>query len=334
MGLNDTQGLSRERGKSAAPHAEAASASADAPHGLKRVLGDASTHAPSDKKVKLEVQEEEDTATSDESDTDPLVLRRQRHPVGRSSSRSVALSPLNAASAQQIRQHLRDVRRELFLRPMLATISKLMFHKGNHGFFNVRVDPVVWNIPHYFEVVKHPMDLAVVKNKCLNLEYATADECADEIRLVFSNACLFNPPGHIVHESAALLLKEFEADYAKYKAKTEAMAKRRDEHSCPFCLNNVCGICHEKCINFEPPFVMCSGACRQRIKRHAVYYKTLDGQYHWCSKCFTSLPKMLTLKVAPASTDQDSTTPAVTEYTMPKLALLKAKFMDELTEPW
>ncbi|KAJ8524052.1 hypothetical protein ON010_g17066 [Phytophthora cinnamomi] len=205
-----------------------------------------------------------------------------------------------------------------------------MFHKGNHGFFNVRVDPVAWNIPHYLEVVKQPMDLALVKNKCLNLEYATADACAEDIRLVFSNACLFNPPGHIVHEAAALLRKEFEADYAKYKAKAEAMAKRRDQHSCPFCLDNVCGICNEKCINFEPPFVVCSGACRQRIKRHAVYYKTPDAQYHWCSKCFSSLPKTLTLKTAPSSTtDQGST-----EYVVSKLALLKAKFLDELTEPW
>ncbi|KAG7375923.1 hypothetical protein PHYPSEUDO_014842 [Phytophthora pseudosyringae] len=358
MGLNDTRALPRGKASSAsAPQAAAAPceqpaptlepsgavlaprAPADttaSPHGLKRALGDAPTCAPCDKKLKCEPEGGEERApSSQEAEADDVVICRQQRPVLRSSSRSVALSPLNAASAEQVRQHLRDVRRELFLRPMLAIVSKLMFHKGNHGFFNVRVDPVAWNIPHYFEVVKHPMDLAIVKNRCLNLEYATADECADDIRLVFSNACLFNPPGHIVHESAAMLLKEFEADYAKFKAKAVAMAKRRDEHSCPFCLDNVCGICNEKCINFEPPFVVCSGACRQRIKRHAVYYKTPDGQYHWCSKCFTSLPKMLTLKAAPSSNaDQDAATPAATEYTRPKLALLKAKFMDELTEPW
>ncbi|KAF1774830.1 CBP histone acetyltransferase [Phytophthora cactorum] len=251
--------------------------------------------------------------------TGTVVIRKQRCLTVRSSSRSAALSPLNAATAEQIRQHLRDVRRELFLRPILAIVSKLMFHKGNHGFFNVRVDPVVWNIPHYFEVVKHPWTWLSSKTNA-EPQYATADECADEIRLVFNNACLFNPPGHIVHESAAMLLREFEADYAKYKTKAEAMAKRRDEHSCPFCLDNVCGICNEKCINFEPPFVMCSGACRQRIKRHAVYYKTPDGQYHWCSNAFLNA-------------DHETTTPA-TEYALSKFALLKAKFMDELTEPW
>ncbi|EEY67795.1 histone acetyltransferase, putative [Phytophthora infestans T30-4] len=355
MGLNDTRALSCEGGKSPAAFELQASeqlaptlepsggslatpAPANAtmtPHGVKRALGATPTFVLSDKKLKLEVKERElCVQETEDGNAEAVVIRRQRRLAVRSGSRSAALSPLNSASAEQIRQHLRDVRRELFLRPLLAIVSKLMFHKGNHGFFNVRVDPEVWNIPHYFEVVKHPMDLAIVKNKCLNLEYATADECADAIRLVFNNACLFNPPGHIVHESAAMLLKEFEADYAKYKAKAEAMTKRRDEHSCPFCLDNVCGMCNEKCINFEPPFVMCSGACRQRIKRHAVYYKTPDGQYHWCSKCFTSLPKELTIKVLPSTiTDHEHPTPS-TDNTLSKFALLKAKFMDELTEPW
>ncbi|KAE9328408.1 hypothetical protein PR003_g15795 [Phytophthora rubi] len=348
MGLN-TPALPLERGKSspivpfAAAHADQPppQPAAESPHGLKRAQGDTPTDSRCEKKLKCArdgeassseaVDADVDAEVEAEAEPDAAVIRRHRRPVVRSGSRSVALSPLSAASAEQIRQHLRDVRRELFLRPLLAIVSKLMFHKGNHGFFNVRVDPVAWNIPHYLEVVKHPMDLALVKNKCLNLEYATADACAEDIRLVFSNACLFNPPGHIVHEAAAMLRKEFEVDYAKYKTKAEAMAKRRDEHSCPFCLDNVCGICNEKCINFEPPFVVCSGACRQRIKRHAVYYKTPDGQYHWCSKCFSSLPKTLTLKAVASSTaDQDSTI----EYTVSKLALLKAKFLDELTEPW
>lgn len=342
MGLNDTRALSPERGKSSAdaaaePRAQPATTlkprtpadAATPPHGLKRSLGDSPTRAPCDKRFK----HVEADANSVAKDADAVVLRRQRRPAMRS-THSVTLSPLNAASAEQIRQHVRDVRHELFLRPLLAIVSKLMFHKGNHGFFNVRVDPVVWNIPHYFEVVKHPMDLAIVKNKCLNLEYSTPDACAEDIRLVFNNACLFNPPGHIVHESAAMLLREFEVDFAKYVAKAEAMAKQRSAHSCPFCLANVCGICKEKCINFEPPFVMCSGACRQRIKRYSVYYKTPDGQYHWCSKCFSSLPKILTLKTPESSLDQEITTPAGTECTISKLALLKAKFTDELTEPW
>uniref|UniRef100_M4BYX3 histone acetyltransferase n=1 Tax=Hyaloperonospora arabidopsidis (strain Emoy2) TaxID=559515 RepID=M4BYX3_HYAAE len=313
MGSNDTRSFTAE------PTATAP------PHGVKRAPHDAVPLAsPCDKKLKLKCKDQDDAATQAET---PDVVQSRR--------RSAALSPLNVASATQIRQHLSDVRRELFLRPLVATVSKLMFHKRNHGFFNVRVDPLVWNIPHYFEVVKQPMDLTLVKNKCLNLEYASADECAADIRLVFTNACLFNPPGHVVHEAAVWLLKDFETDFAKYQVKVDSLATRRNEHSCLYCLDNVCSICKEKCVTFEPPFVVCSGACRQRIKRNAVYYKSPDGHYHWCTKCYASLPKMLVLKTTSSMTmnlEQESTVMA--EYAISKLELLKAKFMDELTEPW
>lgn len=264
------------------------------------------------------------------SDRGSNLSRRPR--VATEPARSKVLSPLDVASADQIRQHLKDVRREMFLRPLLAIITRLMFHKYNHGLFNVRVDPVAWNIPHYFEVVKQPMDLALVKNKCLNLEYASADECAADIRLVFSNACLFNPAGHAVHEAAKMLVKEFEAEYSRFQSKAQALAKKREEHCCPSCLANVCGICNQKCINFEPPFVMCSGPCQQRIKRHSLYYKTPDRSHHWCAKCYTSLPKLLTLKSTASTTEANCAQHQ--EQQIAKNGLIKAKFLDELTEPW
>lgn len=264
-----------------------------------------------------------------------ILLRRERLVAAEPEHKQRVLSPLDIASAEQVRQHLRDVRREVFLRPLVAIITRLMFHKYNHGLFNVRVDPVAWNIPHYLEVVKHPMDLSLVKNKCLNLEYATADECAADIRLVFSNACLFNPPGHAVHEAAKVLLSEFEAEFSRYQSKIQASERKRDEHSCPSCLANVCGICNQKCINFEPPFVMCSGPCQQRIKRHSLYYMTPDRSHHWCGKCYTSLPKLLSLKTYPALNQSSAPEdPQSQELQVPKSSLVKAKFLDELTEPW
>ncbi|GLD97528.1 hypothetical protein PINS_up006218 [Pythium insidiosum] len=286
--------------------------SPDASAGQKRSCGAALEDTglldrPCEKKLKREDREQESTRPVEPS---PRRVRR-------------ALSPLEAADAEQIRQHLRDVRREVFLRPMIAIVTRLMFHKYNHGLFNVRVDPVEWNIPHYFEIVKNPMDLTLVKTKCLNLEYATPDECAADIRLVFSNACLFNPPGHVVHDCATLLAQEFEVEYTRYQTKAAAQAKRREEHSCPSCLANVCGICNEKCINFEPPLIMCTGPCKQRIKRHAVYYTTPNRAHHWCAKCYSTLPRMVTIDASTSATE-----------VLPKQSLMKAKFVDELTEPW
>lgn len=267
----------------------------------------------------------------------PRLIHDQHLTAATTTTTRRLLSPLDAASADEIRQHVRDVRREVFSRPLLALITRLMFHKSNHGLFNVRVDPVAWNIPHYLEVVKRPMDLSLVKSKCLNLEYASADACAADVRLVFANACLFNPPGHAVHEAAKLLRLEFDAEYARLDAKEQALDKKRADHSCPSCLANVCAICNQKCINFEPPFVMCSGACRQRIKRHSLYFMTPDRSHHWCGKCYASLPKVLKLNaLAPAASDAaaaDNAQPPQ-EMQLAKNMLMKAKFVDELTEPW
>lgn len=307
--------------------------------GQKRALSSSATacayaERPCEKKLKHCAAEEATAAASVSEGSSGATAGTTSQSKRTRPAALTVLSPLDVASAEQIRQHLTDVHRESFLRPMIAIVTRLMFHKYNHGLFNVRVDPVVWNIPHYFEVVKRPMDLALVKNKCLNLEYASADECAADIRLVFTNACLFNPPGHAVHEAADALLKEFEAEYARHQVKSVALAKRREEHSCPLCLANVCGICNEKCINFEPPLVTCSGPCHQRIKRHSVYYKTPDQSHHWCTKCYISLPKEITLKNYAPTSEQEPETSSLLETTIGKSELVKAKFLDELTEPW
>lgn len=328
--------------------------------GLKRTLADALDAAPlCEKRLKHDDAEHTSATTTPPATTAATVFfhatttpapapaghatasrtchehRSPASPTPATQPQQRVLSPLALATADEIRQHVRDVRREVFLRPLLAVITRLMFHKANHGLFNVRVDPVAWNIPHYLDVVKRPMDLSLVKNKCLNLEYATADDCAADIRLVFANACLFNPPGHAVHEAAKVLQTEFDAEYARFCAKVHALEQKRAAHSCLSCLANVCSICNQKCINFEPPFVVCTGPCQQRIKRHALYYSTPERTHHWCAKCYTSLPKMLTLKAAVATdaSPVDATAPA-DQQLVPKTSLVKAKFLDELTEPW
>lgn len=234
---------------------------------------------------------------------------------------SILYSPLDRCSAAVIQKHIRDTRCESFLHPLLSIVNRLMAHRSNRNFFNAPVDPEKLQIPHYFAIIQHPMDLSTVKTKCIQLEYATPEECATDIRLVFSNACLFNPTGHMVHEAAKRILTDFEADYARYQLKQRLKTKRRDQHSCSSCLSNVCGICLEKCIHFEPPLLICIGPCRQRIKRYAIYYRTLDSKHHWCAKCFTTLPKWI---------EVDNTQ----DRSIAKCELIKDKFTDKVTEPW
>ncbi|OQS01531.1 histone acetyltransferase [Achlya hypogyna] len=231
--------------------------------------------------------------------------------------RTPSLSPLDHASKAQLRQQLQDLRREKIAAPLLALVSKLMLHRTNQGIFNAPVDPVRLVCPTYYDVIKHPMDLGTIKQNLVALAYVSAEHVAADIRLVFTNALLFNPPGHVVHETAVLLLKEFEKEYASYLRKERDLAIKRSEHHCPHCQGHVCGLCEEKCINFEPPLVMCLGKCGQRLRRHAAYFMTPDGQLNWCAKCVPKLPEF-----------------TFGDRVVMKAELVKAKFQEELTEPW
>ena len=55
------------------------------------------------------------------------------------------------------------------------------------GPFTNPVDPQIDNIPNYFDVVKRPMCLRVVKAKLDNGEYASGSEFEADIRLIFQN---------------------------------------------------------------------------------------------------------------------------------------------------
>eukprot|EP01041_Mallomonas_annulata_P003895 gene3895-7772_t len=72
------------------------------------------------------------------------------------------------------------------------------------------VNPIVLNIPTYFDIIKNPMDLGTVRNNLRANKYFTMLDMTEDIRLVFSNAMLFNPVGHVVHTMAKDLLSEYE----------------------------------------------------------------------------------------------------------------------------
>ncbi|CAO2827033.1 unnamed protein product [Amaranthus hypochondriacus] len=76
--------------------------------------------------------------------------------------------------------------------------------------FNEPVDVVKLNIPDYFNVIKHPMDFSTVKNKLSRGEYTSPLGFAADVRLTFSNAMTYNPPGNDVHFMAQTLSKHFE----------------------------------------------------------------------------------------------------------------------------
>ena len=55
------------------------------------------------------------------------------------------------------------------------------------GPFKQPVNPVVDNVPNYFDVVKRPMDLNTIRTKMINGAYKTAAEFEADVRLIFQN---------------------------------------------------------------------------------------------------------------------------------------------------
>ncbi|KAG9147224.1 hypothetical protein Leryth_018197 [Lithospermum erythrorhizon] len=98
----------------------------------------------------------------------------------------------------------------------------------NHrcGFpFRKPVDPVAYNIPNYFSVVKKPMDFGTIGSKLENNVYFSIDEFAADVRLTFSNCMLFNPPFNKFHVMARELSNYFESKWKFVEKKLKLESK-------------------------------------------------------------------------------------------------------------
>ncbi|KAK1405092.1 Transcription factor GTE4 [Heracleum sosnowskyi] len=92
-------------------------------------------------------------------------------------------------------------------------LQRLMKHK--HGWvFNEPVNARLLGLHDYHDIIKHPMDLGTIKNKLAQNLYKSPAEYAEDVRLAFSNAMTYNPPGQDVHVMAAQLSEIFEEKWA------------------------------------------------------------------------------------------------------------------------
>ncbi|OMO93561.1 hypothetical protein COLO4_16829 [Corchorus olitorius] len=97
-------------------------------------------------------------------------------------------------------------------------LNRMMQH--NYGWvFNSPVDVVKLNLPDYFSVIKHPMDLGTVKKKLASGQYSSPFDFAADVRLTFSNALAYNPAGNDVHFMAGTLSKYFEVRWKAIEKK-------------------------------------------------------------------------------------------------------------------
>lgn len=100
-------------------------------------------------------------------------------------------------------------------------LKKLMSHEFG-WVFNSPVDPVKLNLPDYFDVIKHPMDLGTVKKKLSSSVYTSPLDFVADVRLAFTNAMTYNPPANDVHLMAATLSKFFEVRWKVIEKKLSA----------------------------------------------------------------------------------------------------------------
>lgn len=85
-----------------------------------------------------------------------------------------------------------------------------MKHKRAIAFLDP-VDPIQFNIPDYFDIVKSPMDLGTVERKLAADEYPTVEAFKADVQLVFNNCYLYNNAGDPVTQDA----KKLEEHYIK-----------------------------------------------------------------------------------------------------------------------
>nr|XP_004500666.1 transcription factor GTE10-like [Cicer arietinum] len=97
-------------------------------------------------------------------------------------------------------------------------LNRLMTHQFG-WVFSEPVDAVKLNIPDYFTVIKHPMDLGTVRDRLTSGKYSNPMDFAADVRLTFSNAMTYNPPGNDVHTITETLSKAFETRWKAIEKK-------------------------------------------------------------------------------------------------------------------
>ncbi|ESQ35020.1 hypothetical protein EUTSA_v10007478mg [Eutrema salsugineum] len=104
-------------------------------------------------------------------------------------------------------------------------LTKLMKHKDG-WVFNVPVDAKGLGLHDYHTIVKEPMDLGTVKAKLSKSMYTSPLDFAEDVRLTFNNAILYNPIGHDVHRMAKLLLSMFEEKWVSIEVQYDNLHRK------------------------------------------------------------------------------------------------------------
>ncbi|XP_073099205.1 LOW QUALITY PROTEIN: transcription factor GTE10 [Elaeis guineensis] len=146
---------------------------------------------------------------------------KKRDPVGQNGSQVKRGLSGRFESTKQAPPHSVSNSDAMPIKQCETLLKRLMSHQ--YGWvFNTPVDPVKLQIPDYYTVIKHPMDLGTIKCRIASGFYSSPQAFVDDVRLTFANAMSYNPPGNDVHIMADTLRKFFEARWKPIEKKLAA----------------------------------------------------------------------------------------------------------------
>ncbi|KAG7382456.1 hypothetical protein PHYPSEUDO_004843 [Phytophthora pseudosyringae] len=253
------------------------------------------------------------------------------------------ISFLDSMTAGQLDEHIRSLRfnfcghisiTELKCR-LMPLLQKLM--DSEYGWtFNNPVDPVQWNIPDYFDIIKCPMDLGTIKKRLENEHYNSVEAFAGDVRLVFENCIAYNSSTNKFNIAAKQLLASFNKSLAALKNQLEKQLFKRCEQR----REEMCQLCGGDSFKFAPCMLFCSGPCAGRIRRHTHYYSDPRGEHHWCSSCYKQMKDgpidMSLLPQLSSAATEVAPPPGATPFdgVLKKSSLVKRKNSEVAEEPW
>ncbi|KAA0056242.1 transcription factor GTE8 isoform X1 [Cucumis melo var. makuwa] len=129
------------------------------------------------------------------------------HKKGQGSSR-VASDKVGSAAQASV-SNTSNATSAILMKQCEQLLKRVMSHQYA-WVFNTPVDVVKLNLPDYFTIIKHPMDLGTVKSKLSSGAYSSPLDFLADVRLTFSNAMTYNPPGNDVHVMADVLNSYFD----------------------------------------------------------------------------------------------------------------------------
>lgn len=224
-------------------------------------------------------------------------------------------------SNEQIASHFKTIHEGMKLSAakikeyFLPVVDEILKSSNASNIFGYPVDPVLLNLPDYFEIVKLPMDLGTIRKRLEASSYRDVANFVFDVHLTFNNAMLYNPKGTDVYELAKKLKKDFDNKHKSVMLEIERIIELGRDHP------DSCLICGEIKLLYEPPVYYCNGRCGgQRIRRTANFYSAPSNNYHWCNPCYNELKENQVIKLPDGNVN--------------KSELNKKKHDENSEEPW